>query len=489
LENDLQNNNELRSSSPSGRLGGAFEYLYFLGIGGIGMSALARYFNAMGKKVSGYDKTPTKLTDELIAEGIDIHFEDNIRLIPKQIKELPYDIENILIVYTPAIPKDHSEYIYFSFNGFNIKKRAEVLGIITDSSYTIGVAGTHGKTTTSSLIAHILKTANLDPSAFLGGITQNYNTNLLLSDNLKISNLKSQDSNLIVVEADEYDRSFLTLHPEMAVITSVDADHLDIYGDEKFVQESYSLFARQVKSKLILKKNIESKVDSGKKAITYSINQDTADYFAQHIKIENGAYHYDIVTPTSILENLTLGLPGLHNVENSIAAVAIACQMNISEDTIRKALASFKGVRRRFDYHIKTDNLVYIDDYAHHPEELKAAISSAKEMYPDKKITGIFQPHLFSRTRDFADDFARSLDLLDECILMEIYPARELPIEGVSSKMLLDKMKSANKRIVQKKDLVEEISKHKLEVLLTMGAGDIDTFVEPITIALNKNNY
>jgi UDP-N-acetylmuramate--alanine ligase len=458
----------------------SYKHIYFLGIGGIGMSALARYFKAMGKNVSGYDKTPTKLTDELIAEGIDIHFEDHIRFIPTAIKELPYAIEDILIVHTPAVPKNHSEYVFFQLNGFAIKKRAEVLGMIADASRTVAVAGTHGKTTTSSLIAHILKCANLDPSAFLGGITQNYNTNLLLSSSLKTNNEQLIKNNLIVVEADEYDRSFLTLHPEMAVITSVDADHLDIYGDEKFVQESYSLFACQVRSKLILKKSIEAKVDSGKQAITYSVSDDTADYFAQDIRIESGAYHYEIVTPTTIFYKMTLGLPGLHNVENSIAAVAIACQLNISEEIIREALASFSGVKRRFDYHIKTDKLVYIDDYAHHPEELRATISSAREMYPNKKITGIFQPHLFTRTRDFADDFARSLDLLDECILMEVYPARELPIEGVSSQMLLDKMKLANKSICQKKDLVEEISNRSIEVLLTMGAGDIDTFVEPI---------
>lgn len=461
--------------------------VYFLGIGGIGMSALARYFNAMGKRVAGYDKTSTKLTDELIAEGIEIHFEDHIRNIPKYIKELPYDIDNILIVFTPAVPLDHSEYVFFNLNGFNIKKRAEVLGMITESAHTIAVAGTHGKTTTSSLTAHILKSAGLDPSAFLGGITQNYNTNLLLSSNLKNSELRTSDSELIVVEADEYDRSFLTLHPEIAVITSVDADHLDIYGDKNHVEESFSLFAKQVKSKLILKKSIVGKVKAELKPITYAVNDESADYFAKDIIIENGFYKYSIVTPITIYENVVMGLAGLHNVENSVAAVAIACQLNISEEIIRKALASFKGVKRRFDYHIKTDKLVFIDDYAHHPEELKAAISSAKEMYPGKKITGIFQPHLFSRTRDFADDFARSLDLLDECILMEIYPARELPIEGVSSQMLLNKMKSANKSICQKTDLIEEVSKREIEVLMTMGAGDIDTFVESIKNELNKH--
>ena len=461
--------------------------VYFLGIGGIGMSALARYFNAMGKKVAGYDKTPTILTDALIAEGIDIHFEDHIRNIPTYIKALPFDVDNILIVFTPAVPKDHSEYVFFNLNGFNIKKRAEVLGMITQTEYTIAVAGTHGKTTTSSLVAHILKSAGLDPSAFLGGISQNYNTNLLLSERLKVQNDSSDNVHLVVVEADEYDRSFLTLHPEIALITSVDADHLDIYGDAGQVEESFSLFAKQVKSKLILKKNIVSKINSdGKIPITYAVNDDSADYFAHKIRIENGFYIYQIVTPFTVFENITLGLPGLHNVENSVAAVAIACQLNVSESVIRESLASFKGVRRRFDCHIKTEKLIYIDDYAHHPEELKAAISSAKEMYPGKKITGIFQPHLFSRTRDFADDFARSLDLLDECILMEIYPARELPIAGITSQMLLDKMKLSDKRICQKEDLLAELANKNLEVLMTMGAGDIDTFIEPIKKQLTK---
>ncbi len=454
--------------------------VYLLGIGGIGMSALARYFHKMGKSVSGYDKTPTPLTDELVAEGLEIHFYDNIRLIPVNIKQLPYALDSILVIYTPAIPKDHTEFIYFKENGFTLMKRAEVLGLITENSNTVAVAGTHGKTTTSSLIAHILKTANLDPSAFLGGITQNYNTNLLVGSDVS-------QSSLVVVEADEYDRSFLTLHPETGIITSVDADHLDIYGDEKYMQESYSMFANQVKSKLILKMSIVSKIKTNKPVITYSVSDDDADYFAQHIRIENGMYHFEIVTPTNIYANMTVGLPGLHNVENAVAAVAATCEMKVPEKFIREALLSFGGVKRRFDYQIKTDNLVYIDDYAHHPKELEAIIKSAKEMYPDKKITGIFQPHLFTRTRDFADDFARSLDLLDECILMEIYPARELPIEGVTSQMLLNRMKSSHKSICQKDVLVETVAERKLEVLLTLGAGDIDTFVEPIKMALLKN--
>lgn len=465
------------------------KYIYFLGIGGIGMSALARYFNAMGKSVSGYDKTPTKLTDELIAEGIEIHFEDNINLVGENFKSQISDLKSqILIVYTPAIPSDHSELNYFKNNNYTVKKRSEVLGMITESTYTIGVAGTHGKTTTSSMIAHVMKVAGLDPSAFLGGITQNYNTNLLLSEKFKTSDLTSDISNLTVVEADEYDRSFLTLHPEIAVITSVDADHLDIYGDKKYMEESYSLFANQVRSKLILKKSIVDSIHSSKKAITYSVNDTTADYYAQHIEIKNAEYHFEVHTPNGVFKNITLGLPGLHNVENSIAAIAVASLMDVSEENIRIALKTFRGVKRRFDYQLKTDKLVFIDDYAHHPEELKACINSAKEMYPTKKITGIFQPHLFTRTRDFADDFAKSLDLLDECILMEIYPARELPIAGITSKMLLDKMKSSNKSICQREELVEKVSKLKLDVLLTLGAGDIDTMVEPLKNKLRNLN-
>lgn len=462
------------------------KYVYFLGIGGIGMSALARYFHAMGKHVSGYDKTKTVLTEQLISEGIEIHFDDDLSLLSV---DLMKPDAKTLIVYTPAIPKDHKGYNYFKNNNYTIKKRAEVLGLITDASFTIAVAGTHGKTTTSSLIAHVLKVASLDPSAFLGGITQNYNTNLFLSENLKNSELQTSNSELIVVEADEYDRSFLTLHPEIAVITSVDADHLDIYGDKKYVEESYDMFAKQVKSKLVLKKSIVDKIHANVQLLTYSVSDETADYYAKNIRIENAAYHYDVITPHSILKDVTLGLPGLHNVENSIAAIAVASVMNVSGTDIVNALKSFKGVRRRFDYQIKTENFVFIDDYAHHPEELKAAIGSAKEMYPGKKITGIFQPHLYSRTRDFADDFAKSLDMLDECILMEIYPARELPIDGVSSQMLLDKMKLTKKSICSKDKLVDEVISRQLEVLITLGAGDIDTFVAPLKIELNKKGF
>lgn len=447
---------------------------YFLGIGGIGMSALARYFNAQGKFVCGYDKTSTNLTNELSSEGIEIHFEDEVNLISNKILE---DKDNSLIVYTPAIPQDHKELIFLKQNGFVLKKRAEILGLITEHSCTLAVAGTHGKTTTSSLLAHILKTANYNPTAFLGGITKNYNTNLLLAP-------KNTQHEIVVVEADEYDRSFLTLHPEIAIITSIDADHLDIYGDKKYVEESYSLFAQKVKSKLIIKKSISDKIEATAKKITYSLNDSTANYFAQNIEIKNGTYYYDIVTPSGIIKNVSLGLAGLHNVENSIAAIAVACEKEVEEKQIVHALKTFEGVKRRFDYQIKTDTLVYIDDYAHHPEELKATISSARKLYPNKKITGVFQPHLFSRTRDFALEFAESLDLLDECILLEIYPARELPIEGVNSKMLLGLMKIKNRSIAIKTELVEDIKKREIEVLITMGAGDIDTMVAPIKNSL-----
>lgn len=451
--------------------------VYFIGIGGIGMSALARYFNAMGKSVSGYDKTSTALTQELISEGIEIHFEDNIDLIAVNVLQQK---EQTLVVYTPAVPSNHKELNYFIQNNFEIKKRAEVLGSITKASKTIAVAGTHGKTTTSSLVAHIFKSSNYDPTAFLGGITKNYNTNLLLSSNLGVND------SIVVVEADEYDRSFLTLFPEIAVITSADADHLDIYGDVSYVEESFSMFANQVSSKLILKKSIESKIKTNKQIISYSIDDSSANYFASNITISEGQYHYEIHTPKGVFKNMTLGLPGKHNVENAIAAVAIASEMGLKEEDIRTALESFKGVKRRFDYQIKTNDLVFIDDYAHHPEELKATIGSAKAMFPTKKITGIFQPHLYSRTRDFAKEFAASLDLLDECILMEIYPARELPIEGVNSKMLLELMTSTNKLVCSKTELILELNKRKIEVLLTMGAGDIDMLVEPIKNAISK---
>ena len=452
------------------------KYFYFLGIGGVGMSALARYFKAQKKNVFGYDKTSTKLTEELMKEGIKIHFDENLKLVKS---EFANKKSEVLVVYTPAVPKEHVEYNFFSENGFTIMKRSEVLGELTKKSFTIAVAGTHGKTTTSSLIAHILRTAKIDCSAFLGGITQNYNTNLLIGRN-----------RTTVVEADEYDRSFLTLHPDIAVITSVDADHLDIYGDKKIMHESYDLFAGQVKEngKLILKKGVEQAVkceNKKSKIISYSLDSET-DLFAKNISISKGEFHYEISNKGETIKNISLGIPGRHNIENSVAAIAAVKEVGVDDETIKKALASFKGVKRRFEYHIKRKDLIYIDDYAHHPEELKACITAIRDLYPDKKITGIFQPHLYTRTRDFANDFARSLDLLDELILLEIYPAREKPIEGITSTMLLKKMKLKEKKVCSKDDLLREIKQRKLEILLTAGAGDIDMFIEPITKLLSK---
>lgn len=458
-----------------------YKMIYFLGVGGIGMSALARYFNHYKIKVAGYDKTETVLTKELVKEGIEIHYSEDVDLLKKHLAGL--NKEEVLIVYTPAVPKEHKEYVYLLENNYTIKKRAEVLGDITKEYKTIAIAGTHGKTTTSSLVAHIIKQAGYNCYAFLGGITKNYNTNLLLGDDKKTENT------YLVVEADEYDRSFLTLHPDYAVITSVDADHLDIYGNEQYVQDSYTLFSKQVKEGgfLLVKKNVDNTLALTVNRQTYAVSLN-ADYYAENIRVSNAEFFYDVKAGNNVFKDLLLGIPGAHNVENSVAAIAIALEIGIEKSVIAEALRSFKGVKRRFDYRIKTDTIVYIDDYAHHPEELRAAITATKSLYPDKKITGIFQPHLFSRTRDFADGFAESLDLLDETILLEIYPAREKPIENVNSQMLLDKMKSSQKELCSKEELLERLKNKKIEVLLTMGAGDIDTQIEPIENLLSKRS-
>lgn len=459
------------------------KYVYLLGMGGIGMSALARYFNAQGKKVSGYDKTPTPLTDAMISEGINIHFDDNINFF--RLQTINYHLPTILIIYTPAIPKDQKEFIYFKDNGYLLKKRSEILGMITKESFTIAVAGTHGKTTTTAMITHILKYSGIDCTAFVGGIMTNYNTNILIgkwsgTESQWNRNQKSGTKNIIVVEADEYDRSFLTLHPDIAVITSMDADHLDIYGEKENLVESFNLFAKQVKENgtLIHKKNLPVK-KIHRETIDYSVKR-KADYNADNINVRDGNFVYD----AGKIKDISLAVPGRHNVENSLAAIAVAQKMGISGIKIKSAIESFKGVKRRFEYIIKNKEIIFIDDYAHHPEELKACISAAKELYPEKKITGIFQPHLFSRTRDFADEFARSLELLDELILLDIYPAREVPLEGVDSKMLLDKIRSGNKILCKKNDLVNLLSKKNIEVLITLGAGDIDALVRPISETL-----
>lgn len=460
--------------------------IYFLGIGGIGMSALARFFHASGKKVSGYDKTATDFTNELISEGIAIHFEENISLIPVEIREAN-EKEKILVVWTPAIPADHKELIWLQQNGFTIMKRAQVLGMIVQHSNTIAVAGTHGKSTTTTLTAHILRTAGVDCSAFLGGISGNYNTNLLLGKNLAMENF-STGKNVVVAEADEYDRSFLWLHPSIAIITSVDADHLDIYGDEKAMQNSYRDFIKQVIDKVITKTQVIEKlnVTRDRRFISYSLDNKLTDSFAENIRIEDGFYVFDLMMNGHRIPNLKLGLPGRHNVENAVAAVSAARQIGVDDAAVREALTSFKGVKRRFDFRIRNSKVIYIDDYAHHPAELFACISSVRELFPNKKIAGIFQPHLFSRTRDFADDFARSLDLLDEVILLEIYPAREQPIAGVTSSMLLNKIKTEKKALYSKIDIVAKVLQHDFDVLITMGAGDIDQLVAPLENALRE---
>jgi UDP-N-acetylmuramate--alanine ligase len=440
--------------------------VYFIGIGGIGMSALARYFKNIGKQVSGYDKTPTTLTKELIDSGIAIHFEDSIDLIPKE-----YFIENTLVIVTPAVPRTHSEWNYFVEREFHVKKRAEVLGIITKDTFCFAVAGTHGKTTTSSILGHILYESGADVTAFIGGIVENYNSNLI-----------GEGKSVTVVEADEFDRSFLHLHPNIACITSMDADHLDIYGTSDAIEESFLEFADKVedRSKLFITKDLP--LDG----ITVAVNDD-AVYSAFNVRIEEGSYLFDIKTPKGILYDFRFGLPGKHNLMNALMAIAMAEIFGTPTVAIAVALASFKGVKRRFSYQIKKENLVYIDDYAHHPTEIDAVYQAVSELYPDKKVLAVFQPHLFSRTRDFADDFANSLSYFDEIILMEIYPARELPIEGVTSAWLLDKIDNQHKEIVSKNCLIDAILKSDAEVIVTIGAGDIGEMVVSIKEALNES--
>ena len=458
---------------------------YFLGIGGIGMSAIARYFNHLGIKVMGYDKTPTALTNELIKEGIDIHFDDNVE------KAINYQLstDNCLVVLTPAIPANHQEWAWFKNNGFNILKRSQVLGLISQNHQTIGVAGTHGKTTTSTLIAHILKQSSVDCNAFLGGISTNYNTNLLLANNESANNhqiTKSPNQQFVVIEADEFDRSFLTLHPSIAIITSTDADHLDIYGEHNELKKSFLDYTNKLVSggTLIIKKELDLIDDLSVNYLTYSI-QSEADIYAKNIKITKGDYTFDLVYKGTEIIGLQLGIPGLHNVENAVAASAACLMSGVTESELRAALLGFKGVKRRFEYIIKSENQIYIDDYAHHPEELRAIISSVKNMYPENEIVVAFQPHLFTRTRDFVDGFAESLSIANEVFLLDIYPARELPIEGVTSKIILDKITS-KKHLVSNAELLEAVKTNQPKVFLTLGAGDIDLLRKPIKEILEK---
>ncbi len=445
--------------------------VYFIGIGGIGMSAIARFFHAGGVKVSGYDKTPTVLTNELEASGVAVHYEENVELVPKNPD---------LVVYTPAIPAEHKELVYFREKGAKVVKRSDVLQIITESSFNICIAGTHGKTTITSMVAHLLRDSGFGCNAFLGGISVNYGTNFW-----------SSEKNVCVIEADEYDRSFLKLNPDVAIITAMDADHLDIYGTAEAVEEAFIDFSKRVRPGGLLIRQFglkRGKELTAGQHITYSLQNESADVYAANIRMMNGSHEFDVMWKNSMLENVKLNMGGMHNVENAIAAIAVASSLGIENEKIKAAVESFRGVKRRFEYIIKNDRLVFVDDYAHHPEELRALITGAKTLFRQKKCTVIFQPHLYSRTRDLADGFAEVLDLADEVILLPIYPARELPIAGVSSEMILERMKNDNKQVLEKEELMNWIAndygatlnKEFGEVLITAGAGDIDVLVEPI---------
>ncbi len=453
------------------------KYIYFLGIGGIGMSAIARWFVANNYNVAGYDKTPTPLTKALEAEGAIIHFDDNIKSIPKEFLQNPNET---LVVFTPAIPKDHGEYNWLIANGFTLNKRSQVLGLLTQKLFTIAVAGTHGKTTTSSMVTHILKQAGKNVTAFLGGITQNYGTNFLIND--------GPDNIICVVEADEFDRSFLTLSPDISIVTSTDADHLDIYGDHNQLLESFQLFIDRLKPNgtayIQSAQNLKNKTNT----LQFSYSLESGDYFAENLRIEDAIFKFDLNYPQGKINKIEMALPGFHNVENAVAAAAVCLQVGVSEQGIVNALASFGGVKRRFEYHIRTKSRVFIDDYAHHPTEIEAFLTSVKALYPGKKLTAVFQPHLFSRTNDFKDDFAKSLELADELLLLDIYPARELPMEGVTSSIIFDKIANPNKRLCSKQNILEIINYKNPELLVTIGAGDIDTLITPIkTLLLGKN--
>lgn len=439
--------------------------VFFIGIGGIGMSALARYFKSIGKNVSGYDKTATELTKELQDLGIQIHFNDRIDLIPTS-----YSASNTLVIITPAVPKEHLQWNYFLHHTYEVKKRAEVLGIITKDTFCFAVAGTHGKTTTSSILGHILFQSGVDVTAFVGGIVENYNSNL-------IGNGKA----VTVVEADEFDRSFLHLHPNIACITSMDADHLDIYGDSAAIEATFVEFAQKVtdKSQLFIAKDLPLQ------GVTCAVNQD-AIFSAYNIRIEENQYVFDVKTPTETILNIKFCLPGKHNLMNALMALAMAKTFGLPNEDIASALYSFQGIKRRFSYQIKTESLVYIDDYAHHPTEINAVHQAVRELYPNQKVLAIFQPHLFSRTQDFADDFATSLALFDEIIVLDIYPARELPIAGINAQWLADKINNSHKKCVSKETVLPAILTSDATVIVTIGAGDIGELVPEIKKALHE---
>jgi UDP-N-acetylmuramate--alanine ligase len=450
--------------------------IYFIGIGGIGMSALARYFMDMGKEVSGYDKTPSPITKELENSSIFIHFDDKLDLIPDHIKNNP---ENTLIIYTPAIPKNHKGLNYFKENSnFKVLKRAEALGLITKEKTTIAVAGTHGKTSTSSFITHLLVESGVKCQALLGGITSNYNSNYVAND---------KNAELFIVEADEYDRSFLQLFPNYAVITSTDPDHLDIYGEASELLKTYQSFCNQVNKTghISVSESVEIQQPNGLTSFS-NYGWGNQDYHIQNLKVINGTYYFDIVSPDYKIQDIKFNVAGDHNVLNCLAAVSIADKFISDKEKLKAAIESYKGVKRRFEYIIKSENLIYVDDYAHHPTEIEKTVSTLKNLYPDKKITGIFQPHLYSRTKDFQTGFAETLNPLDKIILMDIYPAREEPIQGITSEIILEKIENPNKKLVSKENLLNELEKDNNQVYVTIGAGDIDRFVEPIKELLTK---
>lgn len=444
--------------------------VYFIGIGGIGMSAIARYFKFKGLEVSGYDRTPSELTARLQEEGIGVHFEDNIDFIPK-------DVEETLVVYTPAIPESLKELVYVREKGYKVIKRSRTLGEITRGQKCLAISGTHGKTTTSTLTAHILTESGEGCSAFLGGISKNYGTNMLVSHNP-----------VVVAEADEFDRSFHQLFPFIAVITAMDADHLDIYGDLEHVQESFRIFASQVSDFLIIKKGLPvSGSDTKARILTYHYDDPEADFHSANVRLDSlGRYTFDLVHPDGVIKDITPGALGWVNVENSIAAAAVCLCHGVSPEAIRKAIGTFVGVQRRMDVHVNVEGLTYIDDYAHHPNELATAISSIRGIFPGRKITAVFQPHLYTRTRDFAAEFAEALSRVDKLILLDIYPAREEPIEGVTSDIIFKDVKAPEKMLISKEQLMEQLKKEDIDVLVTFGAGNIDRFIDPITEYLKK---
>jgi UDP-N-acetylmuramate--alanine ligase len=455
-----------------------YENIYFLGIGGIGMSALARWFIKQGLKVSGYDRTATTLTASLENEGMKVHFDDAVASIPAEVVN---NKDKTLVVFTPAIPKDHKEYNFLKENNYTIMKRSEVLGLISRDYMTVAVAGTHGKTTTSSMVAHLLKTARKNMVAFLGGITTNYDSNLVMHGSA------SADT-IAVAEADEFDRSFLRLFPKIAIVTSADADHLDIYGDHESLITSFKDFIKQIQADghLIIHESIAERLASDIHHVEKNIySMSRGQFFAGSITAKSGFFEFDLHGFGKV-EHIRLGVPGFHNIENAVAASIAAWKCGVDLPTIKKGLESFTGVKRRFEFVIRHERLVYVDDYAHHPTEIEAFLKSMKSMYPRKKLTAIFQPHLFTRTRDFAEGFSQSLSLADEVLLMDIYPARELPIPGVDSDMLFKDITSPVKIRCNKKDLLDKLEKLDIEVLATIGAGDIDTFVEPIHKMLKK---